>query len=208
MSWFARWRTHRNDTEDDAEPLDPELRALLERARALPAAVEPERELWNGIQQRITTPAPTWSAAEPGPFAGLFPRPVAAAVSAAALVAVSVGTTLWITGDPGHPGPGSLDPASRALANQVRQRDGVDDVHMRLVTLLAARRAELPDETIRALENNLRVIDDAIADIHHALQGSPDDEALRVLLADAHQREFELLESLEWWLAPERGDRS
>ena len=53
MSWLDRWRRRFGDTEDGAETQDPELVALLSRARSLPRSIEPERDLWSGVENRI-----------------------------------------------------------------------------------------------------------------------------------------------------------
>ena len=60
--------------------------------------------------------------------------------------------------------------------------------------------AELPRETIAVLDENLRSIDRAIAEIHLALEMNPDHHALGFLLAEAYRSEADLLERLEEWL--------
>jgi hypothetical protein len=127
----------------------------------------------------------------------LFPRPVAAAALAVLLVGTTVLTTWWVAQQP----PAPLGDAEvSAIAERLRQRDGVADVHQSLVAILDARRAELPPETVEALEENLRSIDRAIAEIHLALESNPDHHSLSFLLAEAYRREADLLERLEWWM--------
>ena len=73
-------------------------------------------------------------------------------------------------------------------------------MHESLVAILDARRGDLPAETMAALEDNLRSIDRAIAEIHLALESNPDHPSLSFLLAEAYRREADLLERLEWWM--------
>jgi hypothetical protein len=196
MKGFERWRFWRAEVAGDEEPSDPELARLLARSRALPRDEEPARDLWSGIENRIRE-----RAAEPEPPGGslvtLFPRPVAAAALAVLLVGTTVLTTWWVAQQP----PAPLGDAEvSAIAERLRQRDGVADVHQSLVAILDARRAELPPETVEALEENLRSIDRAMAEIHLALESNPDHHSLSFLLAEAYRREADLLERLEWWM--------
>ena len=194
-SWLGRWRTRRSDRAGDEEPRDPELARLLARARALPSSQEPQRDLWSGIENRIAARAaaalpPRWSPVV------LFPRPLAAATAALLLVATTALTTLWIAQ---RPGALRSDAEVAAIAERLRERDGVSDVHESVVAILEAHRAKLPPETVAALEENLRSIDRAIAEIHLAVESNPGHHALSFLLAEAYRREADLLERLEWW---------
>ena len=199
MSFFDRWRRLPEDMAGDEEPRDPELARLVARARALPSESEPTRDLWSGIENRIAL-------AHEQPEAGrrarqrwvsAFPRPALAASFAAALVAVTSLATLWVA----RPPPGASGELEiRAIADRVRARAGVGEMRSSLLAILESRRGQLPAGTVTALEENLAAIDRAIAEIHLALEASPDNHALSFLLADAYRREAELLERLESWL--------
>jgi hypothetical protein len=209
MSWLDRWRRRlgdakkstpgRSDASDtseesaESEALDPELARLVDRARSLPRSIEPQRDLWSGIENRITGRGP-----EPAPWslALLFPRPLAAAAVGLMLVATTAMTVIWIS----QPGAPRSDAEMTAIAGEVRARDGVADVHESILALLESHRAELPPETVAVLDQNLRSIDRAIAEIHLALESNPDHQALGFLLAEAYRSEADLLERLEWWL--------
>ena len=191
MKWLDRFR------RDVEPPSDPEERAaldaLLARARALPREAEPERDLWLGIRGRIEASR----AAEPRRVWGArLSVPVwAAAAAALLLVATTLGTALWL-----QRGPSLDDPAAvAALADSLRERDGVTGVHLNLVALLDERRAQLPPEVVAAVERNLAEIDRAIAEIHVAFEESPDNSALQFLLAEAYRREADMLTQLEAW---------
>ncbi len=195
MNWLERRRRQRDESSGEEEPRDPELVRLLARARDLPQSQEPRRDLFHGIENRITRAEPQpdrsrWS------LAALFPRPLAAAGVAAVLVATTAVGVLWITQPSGSP-PSDLEVA--AIAERLRARDGVAGVHQSVVAILEAHRADLPPDTVAALEENLRSIDRAIAEIHLALEANPNHHALSFLLAEAYGREADLLERLEWW---------
>jgi hypothetical protein len=197
MKWWERLRRRRDDrfsdASEDSEPLDPEMASLLDRARSLPRSIEPQRDLWSGIENRISgrasEPAPWW-------LSLLFPRPLAAAAVGVLLVATTAISVWWIS----QPVAQRSDAEMAAIAGQVRERDGVSGVHKSIIDLLEAHRTELPPETLAVLDQNLRSIDRAIAEIHLALESNPEHQALGFLLAEAYRSEAELLERLEWWL--------
>jgi hypothetical protein len=192
MKKLLRWRRV-------PEPLPAEEQAatsaLLERARALPREAEPARDLWLGIRNRIelegaAPPERTrvWRARVSVPV-------WAASATAALLLAVSIGTGLWFSRSP------SLDDpiAVRALADSLRDRDGMSGTRSDLLALLDERRTQLPPEVVAAVEKNLVEIDRAIAEIHLAFEEHPNNAALQFLLAEAYRREADMLEQLEWW---------
>ena len=206
MSFFDRWRQLPDDLAGDEEPRDPELARLVARARALPAESEPSRDLWSGIENRIAAARASGAEHPSRPrWVSVFPRPALAAAFAVALVVVTSAVTLWVA----RPlQPSSEELAIRAIAERVRARDGVGEMRASLLSILESRSAQLPAGTVAALEQNLVAIDRAIAEIHFALEASPDDHALSFLLADAYRREAELLERLESWLQVSEEARS
>lgn len=196
MSWLDRLRARFGERAGDEAPRDPELARLLERVRDLPRIQEPQRDLFLGIENRI---ASRNSEREParGSLLMMFPRPLAALSVGVLLVATTALSVLWIVQPSGAP-PSDAEVA--AIAARLRDRDGVADVHRRVMGILEAHRADLPPETVAALEQNLRSIDRAIAEIHLALESNPGHHALSFMLAEAYQREVDLLERLEWWM--------
>ena len=190
MKWLLWRRTPEIPPEERAAN-----DALLARARALPREAEPQRDLWLGIRNRIELTRPP----EPTPARVWRTRvsvPVWAAGAAALLVlATSVGTGWWLSRPP------SLDDpvAVRALADSLRDRDGMTGTRQNLLALLGERRDQLPPEVVSAVEKNLAEIDRAIAEIHLAFEEHPNNAALQFLLAEAYRREADMLEQLEWW---------
>jgi hypothetical protein len=193
MRWFVRWR------RAPERPSDPEERAaidaLLARARALPHQAEPGRDLWLGIRNRIEMQA-RGEPARAKLWRARLQVPVwAAGAAAALLVATTIGTGLWLGRAPSLDDPAAI----RALADSLRDRDGMSGMRRDLLALLDERREQLPPELVAAVEKNLGEIDRAIAEIHLAFEEHPDNSALRFLLAEAYRREAEMLGQLEWW---------
>jgi hypothetical protein len=189
MKWL-RWRRTPELSREDQAAND----ALLARARALPREAEPERDLWLGIRNRIEL------ARAPEPERTRVWRtrvsvPVWAAAAALLVLATSIGTGWWLARPP------SLDDpvAVRALADSLRDRDGMSGTRQDLLALLGKRRDQLPPEVVAAVEKNLAEIDRAIAEIHLAFEEHPNNAALQFLLAEAYRREADMLEQLEWW---------
>ena len=204
MSWLDRLRTRRDDRAGGEQARDPELARLLARSRSLPLSQEPSRDLWSGIENRISGRVDALQAS-PWTLSALFPRPLAAAMIAVLLVSTTALSVFWIARTSGAP-PSDAEVA--AIAERLRERDGVADIHQSVVAILEAHRADLPPETIAALDENLRSIDRAIAEIHLAFESNPSHHALSFLLAEAYRREAELLERLEWWVGSSEEVRS
>lgn len=194
MKWLDRFR------RAEEPPTDPEeqeaLDALLQRARALPRDIQPERDLWLGVQNRIELERAGAESPRSRLWGARLSVPVWAASAAASLLVVfAVGTGLWLRA-PASPS----DPAAIAsLADSLRDRDGVSVVRRDLLALLEEQRAQLPPEVLVAVERNLAEIDRAITEIHVAFEEHPDNPALRFLLAEAYRREADMLAQLESW---------
>jgi len=199
MSWMDRWRRRSDATHPTRED-----EALHARARRLPREIEPERDLWLGIENQLRDSA---QSRRKGlavrkrrvprlavPRSLVVPGWVAVGM-VGLLVATTIGSALFLTS-----GPSLDDPAQvRALADSLRDRDGVAYVRRDLRTLLDERGERLPPKVVAAVEANLVQIDRAIAEIHLAFENQPDSSTLQILLADAYRQEAEILDQLEWW---------
>ena len=62
-----------------------------------------------------------------------------------------------------------------------------------LLEELELRRSMLPPETATALDHDLRLIDEAIAELQEALKQDPNNTALRQLLAASYRQKRDLL---------------
>lgn len=182
---------------------DPELRReldalrdLLHSARALPKTVEPERDLWSGIEHAIQRDEdPRGSVvrfggrrrvASPGSW---WPM----AVAAAAVITFFLGARYLDTMEP--------EPPVHKITVVPETDDELDEVRAEyaeargeLARLLEERREYLPADTLEVVEANLGIIEDAVVDINRALAEYPEDPKLRGLLREAYRREVQVLQ--------------
>jgi anti-sigma factor RsiW len=183
-----------------------ELRAiegLREGARGLRREIAPSRDLWAGIAARIeeaNAPAapPAIDIAERRrrpriPWAWL-------AAAAVILVVVSSGATaLLLRGG----GGATTAPLASSSANGAARPVGLaafasaeveyESAVSSLEAELAARRDRLQPETIAAVEQNLAIIDAAIAEARAALAADPSSADLPLLLSGVYLQKVELL---------------
>jgi predicted anti-sigma-YlaC factor YlaD len=165
-------------------------RALLARAAALPAAVEPARDLWPGIAGRLGEPVVVrrwrhW-------------LPLAAA--AALLVTATAAITVWRVG-PGRTAA-TIEPGTPVVAAGLRDdaalAGAIGDCRRAAASLravLAQRRQAIAPATLRVIDANLAVVDGAISELDRALAAHPSNRGLEVLLAATYQRQIDLLET-------------
>ncbi len=228
------------------DTLDPAARATLEshaagcdRCRALLADVsaittaaaalpdlEPSRDLWPGIVDRIAAPVVTL------PVAGrrtaqrsyvrpwyLAPAPLAAA--AAVLIAATVGLTLLTTRtNPTGPSVVASNPANTpaaqtadslpaipAPAPRIKNVSGtkpnavpVQQIYAseiaELDSIVRDRRSQLDTGTVAVIEKNLKIIDAAIAQSRAALARDPNSGFLHNQLNDALNQKIALLRTV------------
>jgi len=176
-----------------------ELRGLLASARRLPKSIEPDRDLWEGIQRRLQ---PKWSGARPRfrPIGFIPILRFALPAAAVATVLVVSGLSLW-TGL--RPDPVPLTDQSyldNSLGVQIvsAELQKVEADHRSAVTVLREALDEskqsLSPETVRVIEENLEVIDEAIEEIRAALQEDPGNECLFHSLVATYNKEVDLLQ--------------
>jgi hypothetical protein len=172
-----------------------ELEAPLAEARELEREIAPARDLWPEIKGRIAESGgkvvrgPWWSSSWLGWAA------------AAALVMV---LGLRMGSDQEATVPRSLvsapDRSDISLVAQVsdaaRARDGLGQVRADLLRSVIERRGSLDAEARQMVDENLLVIDQAIADIYQALQEDPENRGLEFLLASTYQREVDFLKQI------------
>ncbi len=143
--------------------------ARIERAAAdLPREVQPTRDLFPGIAARIRPRTSRWA-------------PARWLVAAAMLVGVTSWTTARVLRpDPAPTAEIAWDAQMRAASAELRGA-------------LEARRADLDPATLATVEQNLAVIDDAIAETRAALDADPEDRRLRQALDRANEQKISLL---------------
>jgi hypothetical protein len=208
-----------------------ELRAITSEAAQLPL-LAPSRDLWTGIEARISTPVTPLESTR-APVRRAPRRPWQLAIAAGALVAVSAGTTYLITAHSGEavrqpvtvattvPAPHQTSqpvaapataptPTPQSTRTQVAPSSGslvVDRknvsatrVYDREIALLDSvvhtRRESLDPKTVQIIEQNLRIIDRAIAESRAALAKDPRSPLLTNRLDNVLGSKVELLRTI------------
>ncbi len=168
------------------------FRDLKAEAAKLRRAEAPVSDLWPDIESRLLLESST----ERRPLLGRWSFRVLAAAASLALV---VGSALWIQDRLG----GERIPASEVLAlreiefvaraDQARVESGVMQMRKDLLGELDRRRDELELETWQAIAASLHELDQAIGEIHKALDAHPEDQQLNHLLAHRYRQELDFL---------------
>ena len=172
------------------------LRAVVAQAAALPRQQQPARDLWPDVAAEIARRQRFALVASAARRPSLW---WAAGLAAAASVAL----VLWmVPHDSGRgdeiagPGPaGRVQPAAAGAGLEgleEAERD-YERATAELMAALGARRASLSPETSAAIDENLRVIDQALAEIRAALERDPGSARLGRMLASTHQKKIETL---------------
>jgi anti-sigma factor RsiW len=196
---------------DDCRAEETALRALLDEAAALPEAIAPPRDLWQGIAPRLqahdsTVPAPE----RMDEVRTIGPRPVRPlpwwmlAAASIALVVTTAFLTMRFSGNARGEATTTLatqtaQPPARvtnpptALASFAPAEQEYEKAIGDLQTLLRTQRGQLAPETVAALETNLRIIDQAIRESRAALARDPNSPELAKLLTDAYDTKLSVL---------------
>ena len=179
-----------------------DLRSLLAATAALPRSLDPGHDLWPGIARRLE-PRTTAAAGSPSlrPSSGR-PRWWLQAVAALLLLAVGglMGRLLpaaKVVDSAGSPvgearlaaWDGAGDGFGLAEAEFLRAKES-------LWLLALKRQDELSPVTRKVVARNLRILDQAIAELRTALEDDPGNQELENLLLDRHRRGVDLLERL------------
>ena len=182
----------------ECQTLWTELEAIGAEAAQLPL-LTPSRDLWSGIESRLSTPP-------------LAIRPFyrtqgfRLAIAASLLVAVS-STVSWqlASRGPALPaatvalGDGAPEGTVDAVSAEMHQTSfsasvtQMDREIATLETILTERRSELDPQTVEVLERNLAVIDAAIAEARHALAADPASQFLAQRFTRAYTSKLTLL---------------
>ena len=172
------------------------LRQLQQQAADLPQKIEPPRDLWPQIADRLESRKVVQAE-----FAQTAPRRVWAwrllAVAAVLVLAlVSSLTTYRLTAhrqSPPAPFEGNTDHLAVDLE---RLNKDYGSALAELTKALQQRRNQLSPETVATLEKNLKVIDGAIAEASQALAADPGHPDLLLALASMYEKKVNLLQHL------------
>lgn len=200
------------------DELDPErLRRLLDSVAALPRSIEPGRDAWPAIRDRIE--AQRVRAIAPSATAATIARPrrtVWIAAAAVVLIALSSGVTILVLrsrpiaqvvstppvsppvapdsgrapGMPVEPGPHLVSVTGASIGLVFARYDAAA---ADLATELDARRAKLDPRTVAVLDSCIRTIDAAIAEARGALRQDPKNAVVAELLTVSYRQKLDLL---------------
>jgi hypothetical protein len=174
------------------------LRQLLAHAAALPRSVSPPRDLWPEISRRIERER-AWSWARIGSWSPVLA--VAATVVVALLVvfvrppAPTPAHTVVIPSPAagawkGHPAAVQMDPGLVAMERDYQAAANA------LLVALQERKDELAPGTLASVERNLAVIDEALAEVHRALEKDPFSPELGRMLVSTHRKRVDVLRKM------------
>ncbi len=185
-----------------------ETRRLLDEALGLRVGLQPGRELWGDIEARLEPRRAPLAGAASRWLAGLVPPGggLRWAAAGATLAGILV-ATLTLVGPSSvrrsvpNPvlRPGATTALSVATAGQ-RQAAAAEapifQVRRDLAATLEGADATLDPVTVREVERNLAILDEATGEIRAALEDQPSSIHLNRLLASQYQMEAEVLRRL------------
>jgi hypothetical protein len=180
---------------------EPDDRELDRRIAKLPRSIDPPRDLWADIEQRITSPkAAPWSARSKRTAVMGAASVVAVAAAFALLFARRAHRPPWpwpspapsavaVVSEPPAPSPA---PAADPLEN-VKERAAYRAAVSVLEASLAENRSYLSSDAAARVEQSLGVLDHAIEATEQALARDPDSVDLRSQLWDEYQQKIDAL---------------
>jgi hypothetical protein len=170
--------------------MDEQDRKLEERLKELPREVPPPRDLWPEISARIDER----EARRPS-------RVVAAAFVGAIAVAAAVAILVQGSGESRWQGDAAATASGSAAASAAGTGASAGFVEEEAYEVAAetlrvefeARRSEEPPAVVAVVDENVRIVDEAIRAVRAALAAHPDDAELRADLDRAHQDKLDVL---------------
>jgi anti-sigma factor RsiW len=165
------------------------LRRIVVRARSLEDR-PPSRDLWSGVAARIGAGA--------GPGRRRLSFSVPQLLAAGIALAVLSGGGAWLLHpDPARvavqPNPAAPGTAPVATVSSTRAARSYDSAVDDLERILAEGRGRLDSTTVRVLEQNLALIDRAIAQAQRAVAADSANVYLNTHLAETMRRKIDLL---------------
>ncbi|MFC1499739.1 anti-sigma factor family protein [Candidatus Zixiibacteriota bacterium] len=167
-----------------------ELQALLDDAADLPAEIRPSKDLWPAVRSQIELEESVPSRHS------FFNRPKYMLAAAALFVLVTAGSLMIPRMI--EMGMGSIEwmmtewqIGQVTTAAMERQYLGAIE---ELSYVVAERRATVPQSALKIIDQNLRVLDNAIEESRTALWNNPSDRELQSTLSTVYQQKVELLQ--------------
>jgi hypothetical protein len=165
-------------------------------ARNLPTAIEPERDLWPQIEQRLHE--------DEHPVASHYGSrlwPFAAGIAATVLLTVAIAPLR----DNDAPVANIVTPEPIVLVEEAPWVPEIRRTRNQLSTNYEVGLASLAPETRQVVEENLTKIHESMAQIHAALAEDPGNLALHRLLASTYAQEIELISTIGAMTSTEQG---
>ncbi|MFC2172009.1 anti-sigma factor family protein [Acidobacteriota bacterium] len=177
------------------------LRSIIDDARELPRTVEPPRDLWPSIANRIEgrQPFQRISGRDTSPHSRQRSWWLAAAAVLVVSLAVTGSFILFRSGEATH------DLVSvRKAADVIQAKFMAADLERaeaeylkasgNLARLLNERKAGLSPETAEIVNKNMIIIDNAISELKTAMEKEPGNAQIPALLLAMYQKELDLLQ--------------
>ncbi len=175
------------------------LRALLLSVKSLPLDLAPPTDLWAGIESRVKNTSTAQFPRQEGRGWGDSIWMRLGAIAAAALVTLG-GLHLFL-----NPRTDKLVdrviPPTQAMAEMLsREVADSEEEYVQskalLMNALEEQREHLNPETLALIEENLKVIDDAVEEIRVAIQDDPENPRLVKMLVATREKELNFLEEM------------
>ena len=175
------------------------LRALLADASALPRSVAPPRDLWPEIADAIVQPHVIPLGFSSGVRHSSWSKWGAVAAAAVVLVAVSsLLTAFWLSRTSDVPVAHTSPPFGARFAGAETDLQAVVVAYTRVIDdlygVLKQRRHTFTPETARIIDENLRIIDEAIWTLNGALAANPGDRQLIRRVSAMYEQKVGLLQ--------------
>ena len=153
-------------------------RTLKSAVATLPREIRPPNRVWQGIEERMTR-----GASRPGAVAW-WQRRTTLAAAAVILMALTSAVTALLVRTPGQPPAGEGYSVTEAAYRQAAEE---------LAETLEFRRNDLSPTSLAVVEQNLRIIDEAIRETQAALAEDPRNERVAELLWASWEKKIDLL---------------
>lgn len=181
---------------DSCRGVERGLRALLEHASTLPESIDPPRDLWPAIDGRLDEIDRTRPARPSRPVVAARGWTFGLLAATLLLAGLGAGYLLRGIGQPAAVAPaasGSPEVLSSS-AEIIAAEEAIVLAKKQLQGLLDEQNDSLSPETVKMVDENLAVIDEAIEEIRTALLQDPANQRLNRKLLTAHQRQLHLLQ--------------
>lgn len=176
-----------------------DLRTLRVRTSELPHSLEPERDLWPAIRGSLARGrggiagvlTQFWTRTD-SPGGSPVPRSGRILATAAAALALLVAGIVAIRRAPATSGGPTAPPPDAALLRHIESEYLGPTAQLRAA--LDRQRGAAPPGSLEVLEDNLRIVDEAIRQVRSAADRDPDRTVDEQLFANLHRTQFRLLQ--------------